>query len=334
MAKLNEIIECAVVIIGVVCLTQGKAGQAKNSIHFLTLGDFGGMPYYPYATPIEMAVAKQMSKVADKNPIDFVLTLGDNFYFDGVKSVDDPRFTETYSRVFYQRSLAVDWYMVAGNHDYKGNISAQIAYTKVSKTWKYPDYYYKMAFTIPGSDMTLEIIMIDTIILCGNTDDEIDLAPSGPVSLTAAKQHWAWLAKQIEQSTADYVIVAGHYPVLSVGIHGPTKILLDNLQPLLHANNVTAYFSGHDHNLQHLQSSEKASVVDYFVSGAADTIDPFLKHKADVPKGALKYFWGKVISLGGFGRVEVYKENMTFTFMDSFGKTLYQHAMLPRHRRK
>ena len=58
-----------------------------------------------------------------------------------------------------------------------------------------------MAFTIPGSDMTLEIIMIDTIILCGNTDDEIDLAPSGPVSLTAAKQHWAWLAKQIEQST-------------------------------------------------------------------------------------------------------------------------------------
>jgi len=51
------------------------------------------MPYYPYATPIEMAVAKQMSKVADKNPIDFVLTLGDNFYFDGVKSVDDPRFT-------------------------------------------------------------------------------------------------------------------------------------------------------------------------------------------------------------------------------------------------
>jgi len=87
-------------------------------------------------------------------------------------------------------------------------------------------------------------------------------------------------------------------------------------------------------SFQHLQSSEKASVVDYFVSGAADTIDPFLKHKADVPKGALKYFWGKVISLGGFGRVEVYKENMTFTFMDSFGKTLYQHAMLPRHRRK
>ena len=66
--------------------------QKKNSLSFMALGDFGGMPYYPYATPIEMAVAHRMAKFAHKNPIDFVLTLGDNFYFDGVTSVDDPRF--------------------------------------------------------------------------------------------------------------------------------------------------------------------------------------------------------------------------------------------------
>ncbi|KAI0217710.1 Tartrate-resistant acid phosphatase type 5 [Lamellibrachia satsuma] len=130
-----EITVGVVAIIGVVSLSQTHAGQTKNSINFLTLGDFGGIPYFPYATPIQMAVAVQMAKFANKNPIDFVLTLGDNFYFDGVKSVDDPRFKETYSRVFYQSSLAVDWYIVAGNHDYNGNISAQIAYTKVSKTW-------------------------------------------------------------------------------------------------------------------------------------------------------------------------------------------------------
>ena len=66
--------------------------QKKNSLSFMALGDFGGMPYYPYATPIEMAVAYRMAKFAHKNPIDFVLTLGDNFYFDGVKNVEDPRF--------------------------------------------------------------------------------------------------------------------------------------------------------------------------------------------------------------------------------------------------
>ena len=42
---------------------------------------------------------------------------------------------ETYGRVFHQKSLEVDWYIVGGNHDYRGNISAQIAYTKVSKRW-------------------------------------------------------------------------------------------------------------------------------------------------------------------------------------------------------
>ena len=72
--------------------------QTKNSLKFMVLGDFGGMPYAPYATPIEMAVAHRMAKSADKNPIDFVLTLGDNFYFDGVKNVDDPRFQV---RLFY-----------------------------------------------------------------------------------------------------------------------------------------------------------------------------------------------------------------------------------------
>ena len=66
--------------------------QKKNSLSFMALGDFGGMPYAPYATPIEMAVAHRMAKFAHKNPIDFVLTLGDNFYFDGVKNVEDPRF--------------------------------------------------------------------------------------------------------------------------------------------------------------------------------------------------------------------------------------------------
>ena len=87
-------------------------------------------------------------------------------------------------------------------------------------------------------------------------------------------------------------------------------------------------------SFQHLQSSENGSKVDYFISGAADSIDPLMKHKGDVPSGDLKFFWGKIISLGGFGHVEVYKENMTFTFSDSFGKTLYQHAMFPRHVRK
>jgi len=59
----------------------------------LALGDFGGKTDFPFTTPIQNAVAAQTAKLAKENPIDFVLTLGDNFYEHGVESVDDPRFT-------------------------------------------------------------------------------------------------------------------------------------------------------------------------------------------------------------------------------------------------
>ena len=49
---------------------------------------------------------------------------------------------------------------------------------------------------------------------------------------------------------AEYLIVAGHYPVWSIAEHGPTKCLLQDLKPMLHKYKATSYFCGHDHNLQ------------------------------------------------------------------------------------
>ena len=59
---------------------------------YIVMGDWGGLPVFPYRTAIEEAVAREMGKIADKLDARFVLALGDNFYFDGVKDVDDPRF--------------------------------------------------------------------------------------------------------------------------------------------------------------------------------------------------------------------------------------------------
>jgi len=54
--------------------------------------------------------------------------------------------------------------------------------------------------------------------------------------------------------------------VWSVGKHGPTKELVERLRPMLIKYNVSAYFCGHDHDVQHIHESN--STVEYFLSGA------------------------------------------------------------------
>ena len=47
-----------------------------------------------------------------------------------------------------------------------------------------------------------------------------------------------------------YIIMGGHHPILSAGAHGNNPCLIAKLKPLMQKYGVTAYFSGHDHNLQ------------------------------------------------------------------------------------
>ena len=92
--------------------------------------------------------------------------------------------------------------------------------------------------------------MLDTVMLCGNSDDFVDDKPLRPLSAVDASRQLTWLQARMKKSRADFLLVAGHYPVWSVSEHGPTECLLKLLHPLLVKHNVTAYFCGHDHNLQ------------------------------------------------------------------------------------
>ena len=73
---------------------------------------------------------------------------------------------------------------------------------------------------------------------------------SGPDCEEGAAMQLDWLEDTLAKSTADYLIVGGHYPVWSTGHHGPTWQLVDQLKPLFEKYKVTSYICGHDHNLQ------------------------------------------------------------------------------------
>ena len=69
-------------------------------------------------------------------------------------------------------------------------------------------------------------------------------------------------------------IHAAHTLVWSVGHHGPTNILVDKLNPMLLKYKVAAYFSGHDHDMQHINDSG----VQYLLSGAGHLVESSQKH--------------------------------------------------------
>ena len=65
---------------------------SDDSRSFLVVGDWGGISFHPYTTPVQTAVADEMAVMASRDGADFVVTLGDNFYLYGVQDVDDTRF--------------------------------------------------------------------------------------------------------------------------------------------------------------------------------------------------------------------------------------------------
>ena len=64
----------------------------------------------------------------------------------------------------------------------------------------YPSLYYKVTYKIPGGG-SIDILMLDTITLCGNTKSDFDYAqPLGPASVKDAEDQWAWLDQQLALS--------------------------------------------------------------------------------------------------------------------------------------
>ena len=85
-----------------------------------------------------------------------VVLLGDNFYASGVDSVEDALFSENFAKLYDTEQLGnLTWHAILGNHDYQGNVEAQIQYTERSGgRWYMPAHYYRRDFA--GASGTLQ----------------------------------------------------------------------------------------------------------------------------------------------------------------------------------
>lgn len=213
-------------------------------LEFIAYGDAGK------GSKEQQWTADEMSLYADDsaNDIRFIINLGDNFYNDGVSSITDQLWNSRFEDIYDQTKLSMPFYSILGNHDYRGNIKAQIQYISPNNDrWKMPARYYSRTESLTDGT-TVDFIFLDTERLFYGDAEQI-----------------AWVDDKLETSTATWTIVAGHRPLFSYGFHGFNGSLIPRLQPILKYR-ADIYIAGHEHNMQILGPLND---VYYIVNGAA-----------------------------------------------------------------
>lgn len=226
------------------CLAGMVAGA--SGFEFLSIGDWGA------------AAAKQVVPYMTGSLVtapEWIIGIGDNFYSNGVTSVDDPQFKDKFEDTFVGTKLNVPWYLISGNHDYYGGdkgIQAEIDYSKKSTRWNMPAFYYDKV--LKGKDgVTVHLIGIDTWRInggdtyvafdsktgesrlrnathvkhqfaTGNMEkDKHDILlkmfddedSKNPIKFNADQSQLDWLDATLAASTANWKVVMGHFPVYS-----------------------------------------------------------------------------------------------------------------------
>ncbi|MCB1691541.1 MAG: metallophosphoesterase [Pseudomonadales bacterium] len=212
-----------------------EAGHDPGSVSMLLLGDYGTADYR------QRRVAAMMEAECRRLGGDlFVQTVGDNFYPDGVTSVDDPLWDDMFESMYDTPCLSqINFYAALGNHDHGGNIDAQMQYgndSLGSGRWNMPNAYYLHGHG-RGTDnkVLVKVVVLDT---------------TAPIDGQLAFLRSAFEGKP----DAVWRVVIGHHNIRtrSEKYHEDHR-LLNALLPTLKALNVDLYAAGHSHNLQLLE---------------------------------------------------------------------------------
>lgn len=200
----------------------------------------------------QLLVAAAFRARAAKNNPQYILNVGDNFYWGGIEKTCGTSMSEISSTARHQFDQVFEgiysgpgldnkpWFSVLGNHDWGGRVftngwDQQIAYSWASKRWRLPAPYWSQRVEYPNQNFSVDYFMLDSNAMdardpwldpdhniCSNHN-----APSadcsstgGPASTAACKdffwQLWqeqqAWVETALKQSTAEWQIIVTHFP--------------------------------------------------------------------------------------------------------------------------
>ena len=279
--------------------------QRDGSLNFLVISDWGGK-----GGSTQLAVAAQLGRAAAAQKSSFVITCGDNYHGSGIASADSPRWKTEFENIYSHPSLMIPWYPSLGNHDNRGKVDAEIAYSKLSSRWKLPARYYTHTEKIAGTNEAL-FVHLDTSPFVAAYHKK---GSSYRVEGQDPKAQLRWLESVLADSPARWKIVVGHHPIYAAAsAHGDTKELIADVLPVLRKHGVRIYFCGHDHVLQHLVHGD----VNFFVCGGGSS-HRTVNQRKDVRFGA---------GSAGFLAMTLTAAAAQATYIDDKGVELYRTSI-------
>lgn len=302
--------------------------NVNEPVNLIALGDWGGVNKKPFRTRKQLEVAKQMHSYASAVNVSFVLSVGDNFYPNGVESVNDERFKQTFQDVYVRESLkGTPWFIIAGNHDHRQRqCNLQIDYSKLSNVWKFPDYIYMVKLNLKQKKLppkTIKLIMIDTTILC-NLYEFDNFYPN-----TLNQTYYDLLEDALKTKTLknDIKILVGHHPIYTAMEERKNSMCISQyLIKLMKTYSIYTYICGHDHTLQYnTLRLNNNKYINMFISGAGKEMYNTTRSYFNLNDGfSTEFFWSRQYDdSAGFMTLSIYSNKLISSFINSKGFNLF-----------
>lgn len=239
-------------------------------------------------------VARNMRMVAQNNPPQYILNVGDNFYPGGL-DIDcgdafdlgtSDQWSTQFDQVYTAELRGVPWYSALGNHDYGGMSFLAGWDSQIFTTWTRDDW------VMPGQFWTTKIqykdFAVQLFFLESNTQDARDGIDAGHQICQCGtkvgskpckdcfginignckdkfKEWWEGSKKMLEdglkKSTAEWHIIVTHYPGESITVD-------PDIQKLHQQYGIDLIFTGH----RHWQITGTDHDMFYIVSGGGGGI--------------------------------------------------------------
>jgi len=281
--------------------------DGSDELGFIAIGDWGSRRDH------QDEVARAMGSWCSQGSVncDFIISTGDNIYDDGVTSVSDHHFDDTWREVYTYPGIAdLPWYLTVGNHDHHSSNGEwhQVEYSLVNDRWNMPSLAF--AFEMATRDTSVKFVSVDTISIhddLNNADDMLSL-----------------LSSELESADSDWKIVFSHFPVHSGGPYTGSHTIRRKVLPILKDNDVDFYLTGHDHNQQHWVEKDHPTRLEHIITGAGGKSryyqqDDTTQENLDLGMELKHFFVGY-----GFAHFSVSKDQIRVRFVDIDGNVAHE----------